>query len=326
MDAVSLLPDFPRRTAFQAELRAAVSSSSSLLSSAAVAPLQQHIPLTLNTQGWRTSSRRQVATQPTHHHQLPSTPQMSTSLPLKRSRLGLVSQRRGVSMGQCQPRRGWQPALVHEVDVDTEYYFAPQRCQEPTHTSTFLDSSAAKEHTEDEEDCCPICLDSLPATTATTHLPCQHRLHDSCMQLLLDRGFAHCPLCKRSMTTASPVKAGSCTLPMALHSESGDEGPSEESEDDVYCEVCGGGHQPEELLLCDRCDHGYHMFCLVPALLKVPEGNWYCPRCSKLRARAERRRMAAVPAQLVVTGSDSDSPVVVRRPRSSFLICDDDSE
>ena len=27
---------------------------------------------------------------------------------------------------------------------------------------------------------------------------------------------------------------------------------------------------------------GYHMSCLVPCLVDVPEGNWYCPDCSEV--------------------------------------------
>jgi len=33
------------------------------------------------------------------------------------------------------------------------------------------------------------------------------------------------------------------------------------------------------MLLCDRCNTGWHMYCLSPPLETVPEGNWYCQAC-----------------------------------------------
>lgn len=47
------------------------------------------------------------------------------------------------------------------------------------------------------------------------------------------------------------------------------------------CRVCFGKHHQSRLLLCDRCDDEYHIFCLNPPLRKVPKRKWYCPNCSK---------------------------------------------
>lgn len=49
---------------------------------------------------------------------------------------------------------------------------------------------------------------------------------------------------------------------------------------DTQCEKCGSGQYPSELLLCDKCDCGYHLFCLRPVLVAVPKGRWFCPSCS----------------------------------------------
>lgn len=63
--------------------------------------------------------------------------------------------------------------------------------------------------------------------------------------------------------------------------------PSSESEsesdsdfDDVCCEECGSGKNAPDLLLCDGCDRGYHLYCLKPILAAVPKGSWFCPPCS----------------------------------------------
>ncbi|KAG7016812.1 Histone-lysine N-methyltransferase ATXR6, partial [Cucurbita argyrosperma subsp. argyrosperma] len=53
-----------------------------------------------------------------------------------------------------------------------------------------------------------------------------------------------------------------------------------EEYDDISCQKCGSGDSPAELLLCDKCDRGYHLFCLMPILVSVPKGSWFCPTCS----------------------------------------------
>ena len=34
------------------------------------------------------------------------------------------------------------------------------------------------------------------------------------------------------------------------------------------------------ILLCDSCDDGWHASCLRPALMVIPEGDWFCPACN----------------------------------------------
>jgi len=45
------------------------------------------------------------------------------------------------------------------------------------------------------------------------------------------------------------------------------------------CEICGSDEDDPNILLCDSCDKGFHLQCLTPPLLAVPEGNWYCDTC-----------------------------------------------
>jgi uncharacterized Zn finger protein (UPF0148 family) len=45
------------------------------------------------------------------------------------------------------------------------------------------------------------------------------------------------------------------------------------------CHVCSKSDRPEVLLLCDDCDDAYHLECLRPKLLSVPDGDWFCPLC-----------------------------------------------
>ncbi|CAF4475331.1 unnamed protein product, partial [Rotaria sp. Silwood2] len=63
---------------------------------------------------------------------------------------------------------------------------------------------------------------------------------------------------------------------------------NEDNTDDIptsssSCCVCSKTDRPESLLLCDDCDDAYHLECLKPILLSVPDGDWYCPLCEHKR-------------------------------------------
>nr|CAI5841044.1 unnamed protein product [Callosobruchus analis] len=45
------------------------------------------------------------------------------------------------------------------------------------------------------------------------------------------------------------------------------------------CSVCGNSDNDDQLLFCDDCDRGYHMYCLHPPLVNPPEGSWSCKLC-----------------------------------------------
>lgn len=36
----------------------------------------------------------------------------------------------------------------------------------------------------------------------------------------------------------------------------------------------------DQLLFCDECDRGYHMYCLKPPLSEAPDGEWKCVNCT----------------------------------------------
>lgn len=45
------------------------------------------------------------------------------------------------------------------------------------------------------------------------------------------------------------------------------------------CTLCGTSENDDQLLFCDDCDRGYHLYCLSPPLLEPPEGEWSCELC-----------------------------------------------
>lgn len=48
---------------------------------------------------------------------------------------------------------------------------------------------------------------------------------------------------------------------------------------DLACCICNSPSMADPMLLCDRCDRGYHLHCLDPPLERVPAGSWCCPAC-----------------------------------------------
>ncbi|KAL0950185.1 hypothetical protein HGRIS_010178 [Hohenbuehelia grisea] len=53
--------------------------------------------------------------------------------------------------------------------------------------------------------------------------------------------------------------------------------PAKDSEQ--HCEICLKTNRGEEMLLCDGCDYGFHMFCLDPPLDSIPKEQWFCYTC-----------------------------------------------
>ncbi|XP_042868192.1 zinc finger protein DPF3-like isoform X5 [Penaeus japonicus] len=45
------------------------------------------------------------------------------------------------------------------------------------------------------------------------------------------------------------------------------------------CTLCGTSENDDQLLFCDDCDRGYHLYCLTPPLSEPPEGEWSCYLC-----------------------------------------------
>ncbi len=43
--------------------------------------------------------------------------------------------------------------------------------------------------------------------------------------------------------------------------------------------MCRKKGDEDRLLLCDDCNQAFHQYCLRPAVLEVPVGDWFCPGC-----------------------------------------------
>jgi len=61
------------------------------------------------------------------------------------------------------------------------------------------------------------------------------------------------------------------------------------------CRVCRKKSDPENMLLCDGCDRGHHLYCLKPKLKSIPQGDWFCSDCKpKMRVRSPKKKSRRV--------------------------------
>ena len=56
------------------------------------------------------------------------------------------------------------------------------------------------------------------------------------------------------------------------------------------CHLCGTSDNDDQLLFCDDCDRGYHMYCLDPPMEEPPEGSWICVLCENDRKEREKSK------------------------------------
>ena len=54
------------------------------------------------------------------------------------------------------------------------------------------------------------------------------------------------------------------------------------------CRACRRKTDAEHMLLCDFCNGGYHLHCLKPPLLTIPEGDWFCVHCRPTHQRRNK--------------------------------------
>eukprot|EP00039_Didymoeca_costata_P007820 m.104227 g.104227 ORF g.104227 m.104227 type:complete len:585 (-) comp13838_c0_seq6:1276-3030(-) len=57
------------------------------------------------------------------------------------------------------------------------------------------------------------------------------------------------------------------------------------------CSICCVPGNDDELLFCDKCDKGVHMYCLDPPVFEIPSEDFVCPECQT--GKMPKRRLAA---------------------------------
>ncbi|XP_067949522.1 enolase-phosphatase E1-like [Watersipora subatra] len=84
-----------------------------------------------------------------------------------------------------------------------------------------------------------------------------------------------------------PMKKGRNAMRQAkrsgvVHLMTNEDLSSEVDNDDTPCTSCKKYNQPHLMLLCDKCDAGWHTGCVKPPLFYIPDGEWHCPNCEHL--------------------------------------------
>ncbi|XP_011630089.1 bromodomain adjacent to zinc finger domain protein 1A isoform X2 [Pogonomyrmex barbatus] len=62
----------------------------------------------------------------------------------------------------------------------------------------------------------------------------------------------------------------------------------------AQCRICRRRRDAENMLLCDGCNRGHHLYCLKPKLTAVPAGDWFCTACKppeiKPKEKTQKRK------------------------------------
>ncbi|KFK25268.1 hypothetical protein AALP_AA8G090000 [Arabis alpina] len=102
-------------------------------------------------------------------------------------------------------------------------------------------------------------------------------------RLVSSRRRTEAPPRRPSSESPPPKKMKSMAEIMAKSKQEEEEEEEEDRYSNVTCEKCSSGEGDDELLLCDKCDKGFHMKCLRPIMVRVPIGPWLCVDCSDQR-------------------------------------------
>nr|VZI35329.1 unnamed protein product [Spirometra erinaceieuropaei] len=88
-----------------------------------------------------------------------------------------------------------------------------------------------------------------------------------------------------------------------------------------HCVECQDSGNGEQMMFCDRCDRGYHAFCV--GLSCIPEGSWECPTCvpvdsaKTVIANTRRSSTVAMSTPIKQSGPGSASRLRNKRPATS---------
>ena len=96
---------------------------------------------------------------------------------------------------------------------------------------------------------------------------CDRGYHQRCLAqplVKVPKGNRLCPGCE--VQVANGAEARTVTLGAA---------PA----DGQACVVCCDPRDGSRMLLCDRCDCGFHWYCVGENRCQAPRGTWLCPGC-----------------------------------------------
>ncbi|OON16195.1 PHD-finger, partial [Opisthorchis viverrini] len=99
------------------------------------------------------------------------------------------------------------------------------------------------------------------------------------------------------------------------------------------CVECSDSGHEDQMMFCDRCDRGYHAFCV--GLEDIPDGRWECPLCTpesksetptRKRSNNSRKGRRGSTASRTKAESASKRPRKYRRRSDTPSATDDEAE
>lgn len=72
------------------------------------------------------------------------------------------------------------------------------------------------------------------------------------------------------------------------------------------CSGCQKPHDEDKMMFCDRCDRGFHTYCV--GLKEVPSDAWFCPKCPQ----HENSGVSTIKSELASVSRTDDSSHAVR--------------
>ncbi|KAF8795755.1 bromodomain adjacent to zinc finger domain protein 1A-like isoform X4 [Argiope bruennichi] len=75
----------------------------------------------------------------------------------------------------------------------------------------------------------------------------------------------------------------------------------------AHCRICRRRGDAENMLLCDGCNRGHHLYCLKPPLNAIPEGDWFCLSCKPVeKPVSPEKKIRKVESDSEEADSDED--------------------
>lgn len=156
-------------------------------------------------------------------------------------------------------------------------------------TSSVLkdDGFSSDSSTDNGLEKCPICLLSFRNQEIGSTTTCDHLFCLLCIEEW-SKNVTTCPIDRKEFKSIKVRQSSENKMVVREVNIQKTGAPivEQDEEDITRCEVCHQADREDVMLLCDGCNHGFHMDCLTPPLTEVPEGFWYCDNCFESESEA----------------------------------------
>jgi hypothetical protein len=79
------------------------------------------------------------------------------------------------------------------------------------------------------------------------------------------------------------------------------------------CSTCNSAQDEDKMMFCDRCDRGFHTYCVGVA--HVPAGSWLCQKCQQFK-----ERLASITDKITATKKEAVATTPTRQHLQNALL------